>query len=99
MTQSSIWEDRKLAEVLRHPQMMSVLWAIQHERYTSVEDFERHFHEDLHAEELISALVGQLPNTLAFARHSRWPAAPSSRGARAASQYRSGSSNANINGS
>ena len=46
MTQSSIWEDRKLAEVLRHPQMMSVLWAIQHERYTSVEDFERHFPED-----------------------------------------------------
>jgi hypothetical protein len=56
MTQSSIGEDRKLAEVLRHPQMMSVLWAIQHERYTSVEDFERHFHEDLHAEELLSAL-------------------------------------------
>ena len=53
---ADIWEDRKLAEVLRHPQMMSVLWAIQHERYTSVEDFERHLHEDLHAEELISAL-------------------------------------------
>jgi hypothetical protein len=56
MTPSSMWEVRKLAEVLRHPQTMSVLWAIQHERYTSVEDFERHFHADLHAEELLSAL-------------------------------------------
>jgi hypothetical protein len=56
MTQSSMWEDRKLAEVLRHPQMRSVLWAIQHERYTSVEDVERHFPEDWHAEDLISAL-------------------------------------------
>jgi hypothetical protein len=56
MTQSSMWEDRKLAEVLRHPQTMSVLWAIPHERYTSVEDFERPFPEDLHAEEQLSAL-------------------------------------------
>jgi hypothetical protein len=54
MTQSSMWDDRKLAEVLRHPQMMSVLSAIQHERDTSVEDFERPFHEDLHDHQVAS---------------------------------------------